>query len=219
MTMYARSDYQTEGPVPGCGETHQRPLDPRTGQPVALWALDCPVHEARFKGSRRGVVTSPISKSKPGPLTYGMIDAHPGWASTPESVPMTPDEERTDARFRESAQAQINAMNALGTALSNGLQIPAEMMYLLRKQLPAEMLVTGTVLCAEGHDNAAGAKFCAECGMSMAVKAAIGTGDPGPRLPAADLTALPVQSLRKRCRQAGLPDAGSKADLLARLAA
>jgi ribosomal protein S27AE len=95
----------------------------------------------------------------------------PGWGTTPETVPLTPDEERADSHYRETAQSQISAMNALGIAISNGLQIPPEMMYLLRKQLPADMIIPGTKVCAGGHDAPAGSQFCPECGVSMAARA------------------------------------------------
>ena len=92
-------------------------------------------------------------------------------------------------------------------------------MYLLRKQLPAEMLVTGTLLCANGHDNPAGLKFCGECGVSMAARAVLENRSDEGDEPAVDLSRLHVQSLRKMCRDRKLPDRGSKDDLISRLAA
>jgi hypothetical protein len=87
-------------------------------------------------------------------------------------------------------------------------------MWLLERELPAELL-RGTVVCANGHDNQAGLKFCGECGISMAAKAAIGSGDgEAAELP---LDRLHVATLRKRCRDAGLPDKGSKDVLIGRL--
>ena len=215
MTMYARSDYQVVGGIPGCDVAHQRPADPRTGKPVALWALTCAAHETHFKGSRRGVVKSPISKSNPGPLTYGIIDANPRWSSTPDTVPLTPDEERTDATRRERGKAQIEMLQALAATKGAGFDVPADAMWLLEKELPAGVL-RGTIVCANGHDNASGTKFCSECGVSMAARGAI---SPAAAKPAPDLSGLYPQTLRKMCRERGLPDKGGKADLIARLAA
>lgn len=210
--IYARSDLQAEGPVPGCDQTHQRPTDPRTGKPAALWELDCPAHEAKLRGSRRGIVKSPISKSSPGPLTYGIIDASPNWSSTPD-VPLTPDEERTDATRRERGKAQIEMLQALAATKGAGFDVPADAMWLLEKELPAGVL-RGTIVCAAGHDSPAGTKFCGECGVSMAARGAISPAAAKP-----DLSGLYPQTLRKMCRERGLPDKGGKADLIARLAA
>jgi SAP domain len=216
--LYARSDLQSEGPAPGCAENHLRPLDPRTGKPVVLWALDCPAHEAHLKGSRRGIVKSPISKSATGPLTYGIIDSSPNWGSTPDTVPLTPDEERTDATRRERGRTQIEMLQALAAMRATGVAVPAEAMWLLEKELPPGVL-RGTVICANSHDVPAGSAFCPSCGVSMAVKAAIGSGEDEPSQPAADLGRLHPQTLKKLCRERGLDDAGSKDDLIQRLAA
>ena len=217
MTMYSSSDIQSEGPVPGCAVNHLRPVDPRTGKPVADWALDCPAHEAHFKGSRRGIVKSPISKSNPGPLTYGIIDANPRWSSTPDTVPLTPDEERTDATRRERGKAQIEMLQALAATKGAGFDVPADAMWLLEKELPAGVL-RGTIVCANGHDAPAGSAFCPSCGVSMAARGVLGNrGDGKPAKP--DLPGLYPQTLRKMCRERGLPDKGGKADLIARLAA
>ena len=219
MTMYARSDYQVVGGIPGCDVAHQRPADPRTGKPVALWALTCAAHETHFKGSRRGVVKPPISKSSPGPLTYGMIDANPGWSSTPDTVPLTPDEERTDATRRERGKVQIEMLQALAAMRATGVEVPAEAMWLLEKELPPGVL-RGTIVCANSHDVPAGSAFCPSCGISMAARGVLeNRSDEGAAEPAVDLARLHVQSLRKMCRDRKLPDKGTRDQLISRLAA
>ncbi len=147
-----------------------------------------------------------------------VLDSHPGFSTNPDMIPLTYDEQVTDKRFRETAQAQIDMMNALGTAIGNRLQIPREMMHVLRKGLPAETLLSleASRACLNGHDNAVSVKFCGECGVPMNAKAAIGSE---PSEPAIDLARLHVQSLRKLCRDRGVPDKGSRDDLIARLAA
>lgn len=199
----------------GCGAVHARTVT--RGAPAREFRLDCPPCETVLKGTRRGVVKSPISKSSPGPLTYGMIDADPMWSSTPDSVPLTPDEERTDATRRERGKVQIEMLQALAAMRATGVEVPAEAMWLLEKELPPGVL-RGTIVCANGHDNASGLKFCGECGVSMAARGAIGPGAE-PAEPAADLARLHVQSLRKMCRDRKLPDKGSKDELISRLAA
>ena len=86
-------------------------------------------------------------------------------------------------------------------------------MYLLRKQLPADMIIPGTKVCAAGHDAPSGSQFCPECGVSMAVRGALGQGAD------TDLGRLHPQTLRKMCREKGLPDRGSKDVLVGRLQA
>lgn len=220
MTLYARSDLMSVAvPVAsgGCGDNHSRPVV--SGAPAKVWGLKCPPCESYLRGDRKQKKLVYETDPKTGQtLRQARVsDADAMWSSTPETVPLTPDEERSDYRFRETAMAQINAMNALGTAVSNGLQIPPEMMYLLRKQLPAEMLIPGAIVCADGHDNQPGAKFCAQCGVSMAAKAAISSVEE-PSANPVDFGRLHPATLAKMCRKAGLPDKGSKDQLIARLA-
>ena len=217
--LYARSDCQSEGPIATCPENHVRPADPRTGKPVALWALDCPAHEAHLKGSRRGIVKSPISKSNPGPLTYGIIDSSPMWSSSPDAIPLTPDEERTDATRRERGKVQIEMLQALAAMRATGVEVPAEAMWLLEKELPPGVL-RGTIVCANSHDVPAGSAFCPSCGISMAARGVLeNRSDEGAAEPAVDLARLHVQSLRKMCRDRKLPDKGTRDQLISRLAA
>jgi hypothetical protein len=199
----------------GCGTTHSRPV--RNGAPAANWELTCPPCERFLKGGGRRIL-----KFTPGDLKNGILpgqervaDSDPCWAPTPDTVPMTPDEAKSDGRFRETAQLQISMMNALGTAMANGLQIPSEMMYLLKKNLPEGVLpatLQGTMVCSIGHDNPAGVKFCHECGISMDTKVS------GPVEPLElPLEMLHVQTLRKKCREAGQPANGTKEQLIGRL--
>ena len=94
--------------------------------------------------------------------------------------------------------------------------MPPEALWLLERELPSGIL-KGTVLCADGHDNQAGTKFCAECGISMAAKGSI--GPPADAEPHIDLGRLHIATLRKKCREAGLPDDGKKDALIGRLKA
>jgi hypothetical protein len=143
------------------------------------------------------------------------------WSSTPDTVPLTPDEERTNAVRSERGRMQIEMLQALAALRSTGVEVPPEAMWLLERELPAGVL-RGTVVCADGHDVPAGNKFCPECGISMAARGALTPGsDNGdePSEPAVDLARLHPQTLKKLCRERALPDTGSKDELIARLAA
>ena len=112
---------------------------------------------------------------------------------------------------------QIEMLQALAAIRSTGINVPAEALYLLERELP-EGVLRGTVVCANGHDAPAGSKYCPECGVSMAARGAIAPPEP-PDEPEIDLERLHPQTLRKMCRDAGVPDKGSKDVLIGRLQA
>ena len=200
MTLYAQSDVHGKAiPVTsgGCGREHRRPvIDGIPGE----FALDCPRCEAVLRGDRRPqILKYQIDPQTGRTLNQERVaDADPQWSSTPETVPLTEDEKRSDRRFRDTAKLQIDMMNALGTAVGNKLQIPREMEQLLKRALPAETLraLQGAVVCANGHDVEAGKNFCGECGVSMATRGAIAP----PEEPEIDLGRLHPQTLRNMCR-------------------
>lgn len=199
----------------GCGATHTRPVT--HGAPAKVFQLDCPPCEAYLRGDRRPRKLVYETDKKTGQVIRQarVADGDPHWASTPDSAPLTPDEARTNEVRSERGRMQIEMLQALAALRSTGVEVPPEAMWLLERELPAGVL-RGTIVCANGHDSPAGLKFCGECGISMAAKAAIGGGDEGA---AVDLGRLHVQSLRKMCRERKLPDRGSKDDLIHRLEA
>lgn len=217
MTVYLRSDVMCIAvPVEsgGCGEQHSRPVI--KGAPVKTFALDCPDRcEAYLRGDNRPQKLVYETNPKTGQTIRQarVPDASPMISSTPDTVPLTPDEERTNAVRSERGKMQIEMLQALAALRSTGIDVPAEAMWLLERELPADVL-RGTIICAEGHDNPAGVKFCAECGMSMAVRATVEAV-----APVMDLARLHPQTLKKLCRDRNLPDDGSKADLIVRLQA
>jgi len=213
--LYARSDVMALSlGEHGCGATHARPVT--HGAPAKVFQLDCPPCEGHLRGDRKAKKLVYQTDKKTGKVTHQerVPDGDPMWSSTPDSVPLTPDETRTNEVRSERGRIQIEMLQALAALRATGVEVPPEAMWLLERELPAGIL-RGTMLCANGHDNVAGLKFCGECGIGMNVKAAIGGGDE----PALDLARLHVQSLRKLCRDRGVPDKGSKDDLIARLAA
>jgi hypothetical protein len=185
--------------------------------PAKVFRIDCAPCEAHLKGDRKPQKLVYETDPKTGKVMRQarVPDADPMYSSTPDAVPLTPDETRTNEVRSERGRIQIEMLQALAALRATGVEVPPEAMWLLERELPAGVL-RGTMLCANGHDNVAGIKFCGECGIGMNVKAAIGGGDTEPAL---DLARLHVQSLRKLCRDRDLPDKGSKDDLIARLAA
>ena len=223
MTLYARSDVASiTVPVAsgGCSRTHSRPVI--NGAPAKVFKLDCPDHcEPYLRGDRRQkkLVYQLDSKTGQAVRQERVADADPMFSSTPDTIPLTPDEERTNATRTERGRMQIEMIQALAAMRAAGIQVPAEAMWLLEREIP-EGVLKGTVVCADGHDNAAGTKFCSECGISMAARAAIGSGPEDPSgEPEIDLERLHPQTLRKMCRDAKLPDRGSKEALIGRLQA
>ena len=222
-TLWARSDVMCLSlGEHGCGATHSRPVT--HGAPAKEFRLDCPPCEAHLRGDRKQKkLVYETDKRSGQPVRQARVaDSDPLWSSTPDTVPPTPDEERVNSVRQERGAQQIQMIQALAALRGTGLDIPAEAMWLLERELPAGVL-KGTVVCANGHDNQTGLKFCGECGVSMAAKAAIAssssgedeTPETGPE--PLDLSRVHVATLRKMCRQKQLPDKGSKDVLIGRL--
>lgn len=225
MTLYARSDLMSVSIPPmsgGCGESHSRPVI--KGAPSKTWGLTCPQCEGYLKGSRK----PHILRTTPGDPKLGIpskqervADADPHWSSTPESIPLTPDELSTNSVRTERATHQIQMIQALAALRAAGTDIPFETEWLMSRELPSAF-IKGVTVCPAGHDNAAGAKFCSDCGKGMTLKKEIGTvpaataEDEAPQIPLEDLH---VATLKKMCRGRNLPDNGSKKQLIERLAA
>jgi hypothetical protein len=218
MTLYARSDLMAVA-IPqvsgGCGQTHTRPVT--QGAPSRTFQLDCPPCEAYLSGANR----PQILKYELDPKTRAVIgqrrvaDADPQWSSTPDTIPPTPDEQRIGTVRAERGALQIQMLQALAAIRATGVDVPSDALYLLERDLPAGVL-KGTVVCANGHDNLAGLKFCGECGIRMDAKGEIGNGA---HLDVDDipLDRLHIATLRKKCREKGVPDKGTKLQLISRL--
>jgi hypothetical protein len=220
ITLYARSDVAgitipTESG--GCGEFHSRPVT--KGAPAKTFRLDCPPCEAYLRGERKPKILKHKIENGRVVSQERVADADPMFSSNPDALPLTPDEERLNKTRQERGAQQIQMIQALTALRASGIEVPAEAMWLLERELPSGIL-KGTVLCVNGHDNQAGVKFCGECGTSMAARGAIGSSGEGASEPApVDLERLHVATLRKMARQKGLPDKGSKDVLIGRLQA
>ncbi len=222
MTLYPRRDYQALGPVPGCDREHLRPQG-RNGEPVHPWGLDCPAHQAHFCGDGKPKILKYVTDRKTGQVIRQerVPDAHPGFSTTPDTIPLTPDEEETRGLKLEKGENQLRALESLLALKAGGIDLtsrPEVLFYLQESGLPAEAFraLKGVVVCVNGHDAGPGSRFCPECGVSMDARGAIAS--PAAE-PAVDLAGMHVQSLRKMARDRGLPDKGSKNDLIQRLAA
>ena len=225
--LYARSDVAgITVPIAsgGCGIFHGRPVV--KGAPVKTFRLDCPPCESYLKGDRKPKILKYQINAQTGQAVRQerIADADPMWSSTPDTIPQTPDEERTSKTRTERGRMQIEMLQALAAIRATGINVPAEALYLLESELP-EGILKGTVVCANGHDSPAGLKFCGECGVSMAARAAIGPEaveilqEMHAEEAAVDLARLHPQTLKKMCRAAGKSDKGSKDDLIGRLQA
>jgi uncharacterized Zn finger protein (UPF0148 family) len=217
MTLYSRSDVCSIAiPQPdGCGASHQREVT--RGVPAKIFKIDCPPCEAYLRGDRKPKILRYQTNPKTGQVTHQerIADADPMWSSTPDTVPLTPDETRTNAVRSERGRMQIEMLQALAALRSTGIEVPPEALWLLERELPAGVL-QGTVVCANSHDVPSGSAFCPQCGVTMAARAAVEAPAAGP---AVDLGRLHPQTLRKMCREAKLPDRGSKDVLIQRLQA
>lgn len=200
----------------GCGATHSRPVT--HGAPAKVWKLECPPCEAHLRGDRKPKILKHKIESGRVVSQERVPDADPMWSSTPDTAPLTPDEERTNTVRSERGRMQIEMLQALAALRSTGIEVPPEAMWLLERELPQGVL-KGTVVCVNGHDVPAGNGFCGSCGASMAVRAAVEAPAPEPEEPVVDLGRLHPQTLRKMARQRGLPDKGSKDQLISRLQA
>ncbi len=220
MTLWGRSDVcaiSIPASAGGCGAQHLREVT--HGAPAKVFKLDCPKCESVLRGDGKPKkLVYHINKTTGQAVRQERVaDASDQWSSTPDSVPLTPDEDRTNTTRSERGRMQIEMIQALAAMRSTGIQVPPEALWLLEREIP-EGVLKGTVVCAEGHDNAAGVKFCGECGMSMAARGAIAPAESADE-PEVDLQRLHPQTLRKMCRQRDLPDKGSKDVLIGRLQA
>ena len=220
MTFYPARDWITISAMPGCEQGHSRPRDPGTGRHVHPWPVDCDAHEAFYKGAGKPKVLTYVKDKKTGAVIRQdrVPDLHPGIGFTPGAIPLTRDEEETQALRLEQGENQLRALESIATLAKAGIDFrtrPDVLLYLRENNLPEDVL-QGSVMCLNDHPNPAGVKFCGECGASMAARGAIGGEQASPAL---DLAGLHPQKLKKLCRERGLDDRGSKGELIARLAA
>lgn len=215
MTIYARSDVcavSISKDHGGCGETHSRPVI--EGAPAKQWALTC---NAGCEDHLRATSL---------------------WATTPETIPETPDEtnirldveRRADVEHRRHLEESADRSAKQGEQLADALQnlpnaMGSQIAQAILLALKGGDVSNATVKCTNGHDNLSAAKFCAECGANMkqsepegkslpetASKQAESSADPGVDLANLDPETTKLAELKEIAQQVGAPTARSKAE-------
>ena len=230
MSLYARSDLMSVS-IPstfgGCGETHTRPV--MKGAPAKVWKLDCSPCESHLRGDGKPKVIKVIPGDKDQGIPSRMehvIDAHPQWSNTPEGVPPTPDEQHVNKIRSERGDQELRWLEALIAAKGANISIPDSAMWRLEQTFGTQVvgsIVNGTILCANHHDNAAGVKFCTECGVPMtskgakAIEAAPEEAEEAAEEPYIDIFKLSHRELQKMCKEKGVSARGAADELRQRL--
>lgn len=198
MKLYARSDVVSVGVSPdagGCGDSHGRPVV--DGAPSKVFELDCPQCTAV--------------------LQYDVQ-----WSKHSDDVPKTPDEQQ--AIDEEAKRGMIANKADLAAGIAEGIATGMSSMSTCRN-------------C--GKMNFGGAKFCGECGDKLGAPPRVENKSEeeskGGKTQAAlkqrldeeentedaedggSLKSMNLRTLRKRARQAGLDDTGTKEEVIARL--
>ena len=158
MTIHSRSDVAAVTISPehgGCGDLHSRPV--RNGAPVKLWSLDCEACEEVLRK-----------------------DSHPHWSPTISGIPETPDEKeyREDQEVKGQRDQHNQTADALAKLATLG-DLPAAIAKL------AEMFNGGdsrkSLVCPTcSTSNSSDARFCGECGLSLALKPIKTLNEPEP---------------------------------------
>jgi hypothetical protein len=207
----------------GCGEPHSRPVE--NGAPAKIWALNCPDGCENF------------------------LREDPMWSSTLSELPETYDEKLSREDFQRRGAIDRDQVMALAMAKLAGVELPDTMRRPISGLAPHVPVITGEIVCADGHPNEAGSKFCGECGSVLHAPVrltcpdgheitakmrfcgecgqpvngtlALETGEP----PAATtpvkrrLKDMRSEQLKAMARERGLDDSGTRADVLERLRA
>jgi hypothetical protein len=213
----------------GCGGVHSRPVT--RGAPAKVWKLDCNPCESSLRGDGKPKIIKVIPGDKEQGIPSRMehvADSDPHWSTTPEGIPATPDEQHVNKIRAERGTQQLQQLSALAALQQAGLKIPDEAFWLLSQNFD-QRIIKGTTICANGHDNPGGVKFCGECGMPMMQRdmAVISNAEDLSRLLPEDaggvietplpLGTLHIATLKKMARTRGLSDKGNKVQLIERL--
>lgn len=208
MTLYAQNNLCAVSVSPeahgGCGTTHRRPVE--AGAPVKLWALTC---EAGCENHLRH---------------------DPQWSTTIAELPEAYDEKIRREDFEKRGALDERKLMAMALAKMTGIDIPDTIVGAITGMMPH---IEGVLECPNGHGNAAGKKFCGDCGSPMSgpvPKAALD----GPQQPAQPPPAPPspeagtklrrlrdarLEELQALAEVNGVDTSGKRPALIARLAA
>jgi hypothetical protein len=162
---YCSSDIQSIGISPeqgGCGETHER-------SSAAVFRLECEACSAVVLGASR---PKRWAWTKERGYYQGAPDVWPGWSSTVQDIPLTFDERLARDQTRQTGQSELERIQAMALAAQLGIPVPQALAASLGGIRELEqMRAEPQTLCADGHSNRAGARFCDLCGVSMQVTA------------------------------------------------
>jgi hypothetical protein len=147
-----------------------------------------------------------------------VADSDPHWSSTPEGIPLTPDEQHINKIRAERGKEQLEMLRtyvALQGVPGLDLKDFSEAQWMLDRTLdplkrPPVPKSDETVACVSGHKNSLATKFCGECGIPMPTDLAAATA-------AIPLGTLHIATLKKMARSRDLSDKGTKVQLIERL--
>ena len=186
--------------------------------------------ESYLRGEKKQKIinTIPGDKDKgiPGRMVH-VADCDPHWSTTPEAVPLTPDEEHIHKIRAEQGQRQLDRLTAFAALKQSGMSIPPQAQWLIDSTLEEIAAlervgppVGGSMICGNGHDNAPGLKFCGECGLHMDAQKQLTENLPADPAELIPLNKLHIATLRKKCREKGpTTGVGTKDQLISRLEA
>ena len=169
-----------------------------------MWALDCPPCEDHLRH-----------------------DQH--WSPTSVEIPETHDETKARENFEKRGAKDKDAILTLALARLAGIEsseLPESLTRMI-SGVPAH--VPGQMVCPSGHANPPGKAFCGDCGASMhgtpaqaalpAVQKAAEAPKPAPGQKPRRLRDARLDELQALARNASIDPDGTRADLIARLAA
>jgi hypothetical protein len=161
MSAFTRSDVQsitipsTSG---GCGQCHSR-------DGARIFKLDCPQCSAVVLGHNRPKVWKWSAERG---YSAGHTDTWSEWSATLQDIPLTPDEAVERDRTRSTGQTELERLQAMAIAAQLGIPVPQALATSLGGVRALEELRSDPqVICAGGHANRPGARFCDLCGVSM----------------------------------------------------
>lgn len=171
MGVFARTDVQSISGVPGCDESHYRPVDQRTGLPVHIWELTCPAHEAWIRGDGKPKVMNWDPDGNGGYRQRWVAPIEPTWATSVEDIPMTSDQLRAETRrnglTRRAEQAAL-AEGIQNTRLA--LEYRPAAKEILRARALAGRGAVKMATCHSCHaDYLVGAQYCPQCAVRVSV--------------------------------------------------
>lgn len=103
---------------------------------------------------------------------HGQMDSWPRWSSELSSIPLTWDEQLERERMKATGQTEMERLQPMAMAAQLGIPVPQALAaHLGGIQALEAMKAEPQVICADGHANRPGARFCDLCGTSMQVTA------------------------------------------------